>query len=74
MDKGYGELYAAIYKQALIDDVKEIKITIHKSLTEVGYNSDDVKQFISLKENEIEEFVNVAMFEYEKKRARQLQY
>ncbi len=53
----YAELYAAIFRQALIDDIKTINIKIFKYLTEIGYGADDVRKFIDAQKQEIQDEV-----------------
>lgn len=45
--QGYNKLYAAIFRQAMEDDVNSIKASVLTELENRGYSKPEIKKFIS---------------------------
>lgn len=54
LDENYKNLYAAIYKQAVADDIREVRRQIHKVLSSRKISDSEIHRYLDRKEKEIE--------------------
>ncbi len=62
-DDNFKDLYAAIFKQAARDDIAAVKSMIYTELHNRGISKKEIYKFIDEYKDEIEECVNISVFE-----------
>lgn len=62
-DDNFKDLYAAIFKQAARDDIATVKGMIYAELHNRGISKKEIYKFIDEYKDEIEECVNISVFE-----------
>ncbi|MDD4566191.1 MAG: hypothetical protein PHE79_12050 [Eubacteriales bacterium] len=62
-DRNYIELYAAIYKQAVADDIREVRRQVYKVLSLRRINEREIHRYLDRMEKEIEVQVQQGVYE-----------
>ena len=53
MMQAYGNLYAAIFRQAVDDDVQDIKASVYGELINLGHDKENIHKFIDSAKSEL---------------------
>lgn len=61
MDEGYKRLYLAIFEKAAKDDIAKVKGMIYTELENRGINKPEIRRFIDVNSNRIEQDVQAAV-------------
>lgn len=61
-DENYKTLFAAIYKQAVADDIREVKKKVEGFLKSEGVNRRRILKYLDSKKEDIEDSVRIAVY------------